>query len=700
MGSRRGLFRDLRLRPSVLTLYLLLTMPVFFGMVAFTYVSNAAIAELTAQELIERFRAEAAQTFRERFAAIQSLVRSAAALGGEYPELYRSNRSIGYLFSILPHNDRLVSAYVGLEDGSFRQARRIEPDAEVQGRLPPPGTLYADRWIERVGDRRIDHYRFLDAERRETGRSEAETSYDPRVRLWYESTRRAGGLHITEPDVFFALGLIGFTVAAPFYEEGRLLGVAAVDLTLEGLSDYLADHRISPGTRGFLLDRRGRVIANSEGARTWTNEGGRVGLQHVAALHDPLVSQAYAQCGHAPGPPCRFAHAGQDFLASLTPMSAEFDQAWQLFTITPTGDFTQALRRNNNRLLGYGLLAVLAQVAIIYLLAAVVSAPLERLAVEVRRIQDLDGHELRPMDSPIREIATLSRAVAVLDAFVRSFAAYVPVSLVRHLLETHRSLELGGHSRFLTVFFSDIEGFSGHSEELPAQDLLLRISAYLDVVIRTVEAERGTIDKFIGDGVMAFWGAPALLDDHARRACIAALRVQHGMAGLNAAWAAQGLKPFRLRIGIHSDAVLVGNIGSQARMSYTVMGDGVNIAARLEGVNKDFGTRIIISHGVYKEAGEGLCVRPLEEVAVRGRRARIPVYELMGAFGTDAALEPDAATQRLARMTRDAYEALVAGDAALARQRYAEALAAFPGDGVCRIMLARLEAGAAAGGAA
>src|SRR5262249_10919026 len=110
--------------------------------------------------------------------------------------------------------------------------------------------------------------------------------------------------------------------------------------------------------------------------------------------------------------------------------------------------------------------------------------------------------------------------------------------------------------------------------------------------------EAGTIDKFIGDGVMAFWGAPALLDDHAWRACVAALRIRQRMVGLNRRWQDEGLRPLNIRVGIHSDAVLVGNIGSPERMGYTVIGDGVNIASRLEGINKEYGTQLCISHSV------------------------------------------------------------------------------------------------------
>ena len=227
---------------------------------------------------------------------------------------------------------------------------------------------------------------------------------------------------------------------------------------------------------------------------------------------------------------------------------------------------------------------------------------------------------------------------------------------------------------------------------MPSQELLLRVSAYLEVVTKAVNEEAGTIDKFIGDGVMAFWGAPALLDDHAMRACFAALRIRQGMKALNARWQEEGLKPLNIRIGIHSDAVLVGNIGSKERMSYTVMGDGVNVAARLEGINKEYGTRICISHAVFKEAGERLCVRPIDDVTVKGRRSRIPIYELLGAIGLGPEFELDAASARLCKLTRAAYEALVAEDFALALERYQEVLAEYPGDPVALEMAKRLAA--------
>jgi adenylate cyclase len=332
------------------------------------------------------------------------------------------------------------------------------------------------------------------------------------------------------------------------------------------------------------------------------------------------------------------------------------------------------------------------QVVIFYFLSSIISRPLERLAGNVDHIRELDAQYQPSISSAIREISRLSRAIDMLDNAVKSFSAFVPVGLVRQLLESEQKLALGGHSRFLTIFFSDLEAFSTLSEQVPSQDLVLRVSAYLELVTKVVDAEQGTIDKFIGDGVMAFWGAPALLEDHAWRSCIAALRIRHGMEGLNARWCEEGHKPLRVRMGIHSDAVLVGNIGSLERMSYTVMGDGVNVASRLEGVNKDYGTQICISHSVYKETGERLCVRPIEEVTVKGRRSSILIYELMGAYGGEPQFEPSPETLQLCKLTRLAYEAMVADDHKLAAERYRDVLKAFPADTVATGMLKRLGA--------
>ena len=689
------LFRgSLRLKPSIVTLFVLLTVPALGAIIALNYVSNDSIARLKGQELVERFRGEAMDSIRDIFDPIKSLIRAAAVIGNEQPDFYRHNRSIKYFYAILQHSPKIVSVYAGLKDGSFRQARRIDPEVPIYGKLPPAGTRFAYRWIEpKPGTELIDHYQFLDDKGETLGTVEGATRYDPRRRMWYQESVESGGLFITDPDAFAALGLIGFTVAEPFATEGEVQGAVAADLTLDGLSEYISEHRISPNALTYVLDGQGRVLAASDLSKTYSADKGKVELRHISQLDDELPAIAYGAHPRNSGATLyAFHHGGTEYLASLTTLPPGFGKKWQLFVVTPISDFTGAFDRNNRYLLALGLGATALALTIIYFMAGAISAPLERLAGKVGRIQELDPVPLPVVRSQIREISVLARAIDTLDAAVKSFAAFVPMGLVKDLLATDQKMELGGHSRFLTIFFSDLEGFSTLSEELPTQTLLLRVSRHLELVTRSVNLEHGTIDKFIGDGVMAFWGAPSLLEDHAWRACVAALRIQKGMDVLNDSWRAEGSRPLRVRIGIHSDAVLVGNIGSLERMSYTVMGDGVNIAARLEGINKEFRTSICISHAVFKEAGERLCVRPIDEVAVKGRRGLIPIYELMGAYGAGEELEPSPQMLRLAALTRAAHEAVIGGDRNVAAEGYRALLREFPDDAVAAVMLKRLTA--------
>jgi adenylate cyclase len=393
--------RKLRLRPSIVLLFVVLTVPVFLATVAITYVSNEEIARANADALIERYRTDAIDSIENMFNPIKSLVRSAAMAGSQQPDFYSDNRSLKYLLSILLHSDKLVSIYVGMADASFRQARRINPAVEIQDKLPPPGVKYAYRWIEPPdGSTPVDHYMFLNEEHTALGASEKTTTYDPRPRLWYRQTLDDGKLIITDPDVFAALGLIGFTIAAPIYSDGKITGVAAADITLDGLSQYLSERKVSPGSLSYILDTQGGVLANSELAKTYTGDGGRVELQHITSLANVLPAIAFSARPRDSSKPYSFFYGGKEYVASCSTLPLRFGKAWQLFTITPLDDFTSQFKRNDKRLLVGGLVAIAAQILIIYFLSAVISSPLERLALKVGKIEDLGVHNLPPSQSP------------------------------------------------------------------------------------------------------------------------------------------------------------------------------------------------------------------------------------------------------------------------------------------------------------
>jgi len=335
--------------------------------------------------------------------------------------------------------------------------------------------------------------------------------------------------------------------------------------------------------------------------------------------------------------------------------------------------------------------SIVVEVLLIIIAARRIAKPIELVSQEMHELQSLQFSRDHPPRSMIREIFQLQQAVNLMSNSLRSFSAFVPVGIVRQLVNSGRPLTLSGESRSLTIFFSDLEDFSTVSEHLSPEELMRQVSSYFEVVVGALTQESATIDKFIGDSVMAFWGAPTEVPDQVYRACVGTLRAAHRVGRLNDEWARFGRPQMRMRIGLHCADVVVGNVGSSERLSYTVMGDGVNVASRLEGVNKIFHTTISISDSVYNAAADRIIARPIQFVSVKGRQSRVMVYELIGIRDTDdPELSADDAATRLCTMTTCAMTALTAGHLIEARVKYERLLAEYPSDPVARFMVDHL----------
>jgi adenylate cyclase len=248
---------------------------------------------------------------------------------------------------------------------------------------------------------------------------------------------------------------------------------------------------------------------------------------------------------------------------------------------------------------------------------------------------------------------------------LRSFSHYVPVDLVQDVIASGREAQLGGATRDLTLLVSDIAGFTAISERLTPDALVAQLGQYLEVVTAAIRAEGGTIDKFIGDGIVTFFNAPSLLPQHPAAACRAALAAQAAAGALNERWTAHGLPAFNTRIGLNRGDVVVGNIGTPERFAYTAIGDAMNLASRLEGLNKAYGTLILASETVWMETASQFEWRTLDRVAVVGRDQSTLVFELLGKLGEMSGTVLEA---------RDRYESAL--DAYFA-QRFSEAAAGF-----------------------
>ena len=220
-----------------------------------------------------------------------------------------------------------------------------------------------------------------------------------------------------------------------------------------------------------------------------------------------------------------------------------------------------------------------------------------------------------------------------------AFSHYLSPEIVARIAENPEMLSLGGERREVTVYFSDIEGFTTISEKLDPEKLTQLMNRYLGEMTDTILASGGTLDKYIGDAIMAFWGAPVPSKDHALAACRTALANQKRLTELREEFSRLGYPPVRARIGLNSGPAIIGNMGSALRFSYTALGDTVNLSSRLEGANKAYGSYILISESVLAGAGAAVETRELDFVKVKGKNQPIRVYELLGLAGeTDARL--------------------------------------------------------------
>lgn len=218
--------------------------------------------------------------------------------------------------------------------------------------------------------------------------------------------------------------------------------------------------------------------------------------------------------------------------------------------------------------------------------------------------------------------------------FIKSaFGQFLSPVVVDQLVDNPSLLKLGGEERVLTAFFSDVAGFSTISEKLSPKELVELLNDYLTEMTDIILKYEGTVDKFEGDAIIAFFGAPVPYEDHARRACLVAIEMQQRLEEMRAVWKAEGKHELFMRIGMNTGEMVIGNMGSKTRMDYTMMGDSVNLAARLEGVNKQYKTETMISEFTYAMVKEQIETRELDRIRVVGKSEPIKIYEVLGRKG-------------------------------------------------------------------
>jgi class 3 adenylate cyclase len=469
----------------------------------------------------------------------------------------------------------------------------------------------------------------------------------PEIRLALRNASSHAGFHWGEVTYLEVLRASCITLSMPVRREGQFQGAVLAAVSITDLSNYLAATTPPMGGRAFILRGRDEVIAHPALAGGIDGLSAERPLPRLDEVRDRVLAAMWT-------PPIDSVQGVLGDSAVIGRIVGIGDSPWddentylflyrEIKTYGPTPwlvgfyvrleDVNQPVRRLIFVAAVGGAIFIVA-VLLAFLLGRGLARPIRRLAAAANALRDLSVENVPPLpSSPFRELDVAARAFNAMLGGLRWFQTYVPRALVLQLMGQEQA-ELESKQRVVTVLFTDIVGFTEIGGRLPAPQLADFLNRHFALLGGCIDAELGTVDKYIGDSIMVFWGAPALQADHAHRACRTAKAIAQTLQEDNERRSVKGLKPVRVRIGIHTGPVVVGNVGAPGRVNYTLIGDTVNTAQRLEALGKEVDTGaddvvVLVSGETADIVGGDFSLKSLGEYELRGRSEPLRVYQLL-----------------------------------------------------------------------
>ncbi len=522
-----------------------------------------------------------------------------------------------------------------MAEGRIRPENVAEFERYLEGAVSGMPQLLAisliDPRLQSLSAQRVDGKTFI---------ARFDWSRDPAiVAAWKENFGRTDiqwGAPLWRPQIKATV----ITVRQPVIRDGVLVGVLVGIINIDELSTYVDRIGSEAGVKAFVLYGEDKVMAHANLRTQIASISAESPLPGLNEVGDTVLSVIWDRRFHRAAlfnsrPPIQnhtIGLAGEVYPVFYTRLAGYSDKP--LFV----GAYVNASINSGviNRLIWSffaGLVAIVLAVGLAVLIGRRLARPVKRFAHAAGLIGELRVAEVQPLPpSRIREIDEQARAFNSMIRALRWFEAYVPKPLARHLLKSGDTQAIESDRRHLTVMFTDIVRFSTWSQDHSAADVASFLNHHFGMVTRCIEAEGGTVDKFIGDSVMAFWGAPDKIKNRAERACRAALAIRAALERDNAERRARGLDAVKIRIGLHSGEATVGNIGSPDRVNYTIIGDMVNVGQRIEQLAKDIAPEstvaILLSQATRADLGAEFAPQSLGRHALRGREGEIEIFAL------------------------------------------------------------------------
>ncbi|HUH48666.1 MAG TPA: adenylate/guanylate cyclase domain-containing protein [Mycoplana sp.] len=534
------------------------------------------------------------------------------------------------LRAALSRSPQIDGVYAGYPDGSFFHAVNLSSTDWRSALDAPPGATMAIRILNPNEGGPLTYVVFYDGAGKELlQRTITGWNYDPRQRPWYRAAVGGTGPIATGPYSMATTKSLGMTVSQA--HKGNPDIVVGADVVLDRVTHFIANERLTPSAVAFVLGPDKKPIMHSDRAIMRAIAASKSERDFdPASVHDPLLDVLRAN------PPALDTMgtvdvAGRQWVAMGSEVDSAILFAGHIAVIAAPLDELMASARAG---LYQGLIlsACIVGLAVLgaLLLAHLITKSLHQLTNSANRLQELDF--TTPIDVPTRvnEIATLGSAMNKARDAIFTFGLYVPKELVRKGMESGEFSGRNARRQEMTAIFTDIYDFTSISEKHSPEEVVNMLSEYFDILNATVNEHGGTIIQFMGDSIFAMWNAPAPDLNHAENACRAALAMKDRLDVFNDRQRSRGLPEFRTRFGIHTGPAVVGSVGANDRLQYTAMGDSINVASRLEGMNKTYSTSILASSSVVSQCQDTILFRPLGQAKAKGRSTALVVFEVIG----------------------------------------------------------------------
>ena len=611
-------------------LFVSLSIPILLFILLYNYHRTSAAIIATLREQVAKTRVAAIDSAQHLLQPVASTLRLLAEVAAFDPAVFRTEQSRELLYRALTSAEQIDAVYVSFEDGYHRVVTRMDDNRRRSDPRIPRSANWHSSYIDdfSAGTNRRRHRTFFDTWPHVVGAYAVETAVDIRTLPHYKDAKATGALAVTElsinPDTGYPVLSLGF----PVLRHGHFLGFAGANITVDILSRFLDRHRASPQSTTTIADRDGAIIAYPDSAKQVRVSGERLEVATVQSIADDDLREASRRRTQLKEDHFLFRSpvTGQELSASFDRFPEDFPRPWEAIILTPTDDFVGALKVANRQMVAVIAVLTVLELVLIYALSLRLSRPIEGVSRQLRSLETLSFESPLAQESRarVREIAQLQDAVARVRASLRSFARYAPEEIVREVAASGQETTLSADRREVTALFCDLRGFTNIAEQLGPERVVSILNAHFEVLASLVARHGGYVVDFLGDGLFAVFGAPEALGDHAGRAVACAIEMQLAREAQNRAFFTTGWPPLEMGVGINTGPAVVGNMGSNLRTKYGVVGHPVNLAARIESFT--VGGQVLVSDSTREALAERLGAEGPLEAEAKGVGAPVRMW--------------------------------------------------------------------------